>query len=64
MCAGPFLWIILAMAGVPAAPRGWHPVHEHACFFIPPPILGPELGHVCYSHSFSKGDLPQLVPSS
>jgi hypothetical protein len=31
MCVGSSLWVLLAMAGISAVPRGWHPVHECAC---------------------------------
>jgi hypothetical protein len=51
MCAGPPLWILLAMAGIPAVPRGWHPCAGVHLFVFPPPLVVVELGHECGSCS-------------
>jgi hypothetical protein len=62
---GPSLWIALAMAGVTAAPRGWHPCACACLFVFPPPLVGVLLGHVCSgASSFLQAPLPLLPPSS
>jgi hypothetical protein len=52
MHAGPFLWIILAMAGVTVVPRGLHPRAGVCLFVFSPPLVGAELGPVWHSYSF------------
>jgi hypothetical protein len=44
MCVGSSLWILLAMAGVPAVPGGWYPRAGAHLFVFPPHLVGAELG--------------------
>jgi hypothetical protein len=44
MCVEPSLWVVLAMAGVTAAPRAGIPVHEHTCLFSFLPLWGQSWG--------------------
>jgi hypothetical protein len=52
MCAGPFLWIALAVAVITAAPRETGGTVRCPCarvllFVFPPPLVGVELGLMC-----------------
>jgi hypothetical protein len=57
-CAGSSLWILLAIAGVPAVPRSQHPCARAHLFAFPPPLVGTELGREHGSCSFFVSGLP------
>jgi hypothetical protein len=58
------VWILLAMAGVPVVPWGWHPCAGVLLFVFPPLLVGVELGCECGGCRFLQAPVPLLVPSS